>query len=152
LEAGVDYRARVCAIRLTSEGLSLNSPFSPATHFYLPRPEDLASGHSVSRTSKASSDNHLYAVDHHHQAQSISFVYRYRLSLARKFKSLQLFETRTLTDQQWAILIFVGFTLLAICIAIFANVVYSKYNTGLDMPVEDAFASSPPPMSPGMKK
>ena len=47
LEAGVDYRARVCAIRSTNEGVTLTSPFSPATHFVLPRAEELAAALSA---------------------------------------------------------------------------------------------------------
>ncbi|CAF0733122.1 unnamed protein product [Rotaria sordida] len=154
LEAGVDYRVRVCAIRSTSEGLTLNSPFSPATHFVLPRPEDLAAVLSVSKTSN---NNHLINDDHHHHfEQKISLINRYRLLLNRKLKSIQLFESRTLTDQQWAIVIFVGFTLLAIFIAIFANFMYSKYNNGSSISVDNAFSSSSSSssssFSPGIKK
>jgi hypothetical protein len=151
LEAGVDYRARVCAIRSTSEGLALNSPFSSATHFVLPRPEDLAAALSVTRTSNS---NHLLNDNHHHHSeQKLSFINRSRLSINRKLKSLQLFETRTLTDQQWAIVIFVGFTLLAIFIAIFANFMYSKYNNGSSISVDNAFSSSSSSsFSPGIKK
>ncbi len=147
LEAGVDYRARVCAIRSTSEGLALNSPFSSPTHFVLPRPEDLAAALSVTRTS-----NHLLNDDNHSE-QKFSFINRYRLLINRKLKSLQLFESRTLTDQQWAIVIFVGFTLLAIFIAIFANFMYSKYNNGSSISVDNAFSSSSSSsFSPGIKK
>jgi hypothetical protein len=148
LEAGVDYRARVCAIRSTSEGLALNSPFSSATHFVLPRPEDLAAALSVSRTS-----NQNFLNDNAHSDEKFSLINRYRLSINRKLKSLQLFENRTLTDQQWAIVIFVGFTLLAIFIAIFANFMYSKYNNGSSILVDNAFSSSSPSsFSPGIKK
>lgn len=147
LEAGVDYRVRVCAIRSTSEGLTLNSPFSPATHFVLPRPEDLAAALSASKTSS----NHLLN-DGHHSEQKLSFVNRYRSLLSRKLKSIELFESRTLTDQQWAIVIFVGFTLLAIFIAIFANFIYSKYNSGSSISVDNAFSSSSSSFSPGIKK
>ncbi|CAF1051244.1 unnamed protein product, partial [Adineta steineri] len=149
LEAGVDYRARVCAIRSTSEGLALNSPFSPATHFVLPRPEDLAAALSVTRTS----NNHLLNDDNHSE-QKLSFLNRYRLICYRKLKSIQLFESRTLTDQQWAVVIFVGFTLLAIFIAIFANFMYSKYTNGSSISVDNAFSSSSSStsFSPGIKK
>ena len=146
LEAGVDYRARVCAIRSTSEGLSLNSPFSPATHFVLPRPEDLAHALSASRSS-SSFNNHLLTNDHYSHDSSISWLNRTRLLLNRRVKSIQLFETRTLTDQQWAIVIFVGFTLLAIFIAIFANVIYSKYNHDSTLVVENTFTPSTPSSS-----
>ncbi len=150
LEAGVDYRARVCAIRVTSEGLALNSPFSSATHFVLPRPEDLAAALSVSRTS----NNNLLNDNNH--LEKFSLINHYRLLLNRKLKSLQLFESRTLTDQQWAIVIFVGFTLLAIFIAIFANFMYSKYNNSSSISVDNAFSSSSSSssssFSPGIKK
>ncbi|CAF3170217.1 unnamed protein product [Rotaria socialis] len=147
LEAGVDYRVRICAIRSTSDGLTLNSPFSPATHFVLPRPEDLAASISGSKAS----NNHLLSHDHHSD-QKISFINRYRLLLSRKLKSIELFESRTLTDQQWAIVIFVGFTLLAIFIAILANFMYSKYNNGSSIPVDNTFSSSSSSFSPGIKK
>ena len=152
LEAGVDYRVRVCATRLTSEGLSLTSPYSPATHFVLPRPEDLAHALSASRTAgkSSSSNHHLYGSDSHSFDSSISWFDRLRSLIYRKMKSLQLFESRTLTDQQWAVLIFVAFTLLAIFIAIIANVIYSKYNNDSTITMDNnAFASS---ISPGMKK
>lgn len=145
LEAGVDYRARVCAIRSTSEGLSLNSPFSPATHFVLPRPEDLA--HALSASRSSSYNNHLLSADHYSHDSPISWLNRTRLLLSRKVKSIQLFETRTLTDQQWAIVIFVGFTLLAIFIAIFANVIYSKYNYDSTLAVENALTPPTPSSS-----
>ncbi|UJR33220.1 hypothetical protein I4U23_020675 [Adineta vaga] len=151
LEAGVDYRARVCAIRSTSEGLILNSPFSPATHFVLPRAEDLAAALSVTK----SSNTHLSHTDHHSEQQKLSLVNRYRLLMNRKFKSIQLFESRTLTDQQWAIVIFVGFTLLAIFIAIFANFMYSKYTNGSSISVDNASSSSSSSstsFSPGIKQ
>lgn len=152
LEAGVDYRARVCAIRSTSEGLSLNSPFSPATHFVLPRPEDLA--HALSASRSSSYNNHLLSNEHYSHDSPISWLNRTRLLLSRKVKSIQLFETRTLTDQQWAIVIFVGFTLLAIFIAIFANVIYSKYNYDSTLAVENAFTPPTPSssLSPDMNK
>ncbi len=149
LEAGVDYRARVCAIRSTSEGLALNSPFSSATHFVLPRPEDLAAALSASRTS-----THRSSTDETHSEHKFSLINRYRLIVNRKLKSLQLFESRTLTDQQWAIVIFVGFTLLAIFIAILANFMYSKYNNSSSISVDNAFSSSSSSssFSPGIKK
>ena len=134
LEAGVDYRARVYAIRLTNDGLTLNSPFSPATHFVLPGPEGLAAALSVSRTYSSNDD--------HHTEAKLSFLNRYRLLFNRKLKSIQLFESRTLTDQQWAIVIFVGFTLLAIFIAIFANFMYSKYNNNSSISVDNTFSSA----------
>ena len=142
LEAGVEYRARVCAIRSTSEGLSLNSPFSPATQFVLPRPEDLAHALSASRTSS----HRPFSEDRHHSSHenSISLIYRLRSLLSRKLKSIQIFESRTLTDQQWAIVIFIGFTLLTIFIAIFANVIYSKYNNDSTLSVDNSFGSSSP--------
>jgi hypothetical protein len=144
LESGVDYRARVCAIRTTNEGLALNSPFSPATHFVLPRPEDLAAALSASKTL----DNRLLNNDH--CEQQLSLINRYRLIISRKLKSTKLFESRTLTDQQWAFVISVGFALLAIFIAIFANVIYSKYNNDSSISVDNTFSSSLSP--PGMKK
>lgn len=147
LEAGVDYRVRVCAVRATSDGLTLNSPFSPATHFVLPRPEDLAASLSVSKSSNSQSIN-----NNHPSEQRLSLIHRYRLLLNRKIKSIELFESRTLTDQQWAIVIFVGFTLLAIFIAIFANFMYSKYNNGPSISVDNAFSSSSSSFSPGIKK
>ena len=149
LEAGVEYRARVCAIRSTSEGFTLNSPFSSATHFVLPRPEDLAAALSASRTSK-----HHSSFDHHHSETKFSLVNHYRSLFHRKFRSLQIFESRTLTDQQWAIVIFVAFTLLALFIAIFANFMYSKYNNASSISVDNAFssASSSSSFSPGLKK
>nr|ACD54755.1 unknown [Adineta vaga] len=122
LESGVDYRARVCAIRTTNEGLALNSPFSPATHFVLPRPEDLAAALTASKAL----DNRLLKSDINDRQSSL--INRIRLVTSQKLKSMKLFESRTLTDQQWAFVISVGFALLAIFIAIFANVVYSKYN------------------------
>ncbi|CAF4704666.1 unnamed protein product, partial [Rotaria magnacalcarata] len=66
LEPGVDYRARVCVIRTTNEGLSLNSPFSSATHFVLPRPEDLAAALSASKAL----DNRLLNSDNREQQSS----------------------------------------------------------------------------------
>jgi hypothetical protein len=63
---------------------------------------------------------------------------------------MKLFESRTLTDQQWAFVISVGFALLAIFIAIFANVIYSKYNNDSSISVDKTFSSSISP--PGMKK
>jgi hypothetical protein len=149
LEAGVDYRARVCAIRSTSEGLTLHSPFSSATHFVLPRPEDLAAALSVRRIS-----NNNLLNDDNQSEEKLSLINHYRFLLNRKLKSLQLFESRTLTDQQWAIVIFVGFTLLAIFIAIFANFMYSKYNNGSSISVDNAFSSSSSSssFSPGIKK
>lgn len=122
LESGVDYRARVCAVRTTSEGISLYSQFSPATHFVLPRPEDLAAALSASK----SLDNRVLSNDN--RDHKISFINRHRLAIHRKIKLMKLLENRTLTDQQWAFVISVGFALLAIFIAIFANVIYSKYN------------------------
>jgi hypothetical protein len=143
LESGVEYRARVCAIRTTNEGLALNSPFSPSTHFVLPRPEDLAAALSASKPL----DNRLLNNDH--RDQPISFLNRYRSTIYRKFKSMKVFESRTLTDQQWAFVISVGFALLAIFIAIFANVIYSKYNNDSSISVDNTFSSSSPP--PGIK-
>ena len=148
LQAGVDYRARVCAIRLTSEGLTLNSPFSSATHFVLPRPEDLAASFSNTR----SSNHHLLST--HHSVSKYSYLNHYRLLVHDKFQSLKLFENRSLTDQQWAIVIFHGFTFLAICIAILANFLYSKYNYSSTISVDNPFTSpsSSSPFSPGFKK
>jgi hypothetical protein len=139
LESGVEYRARVCAIRTTNEGLSLNSPFSPSTHIVLPRPEDLAAALSASKAL----DNRLLNNDNHDQ--QISFINRYRSTIYRKLKSIKLFESRTLTDQQWAFVISIGFALLAIFIAIFANVIYSKYNNDSSLSVDNTFSSSSPP-------
>lgn len=150
LEAGVEYRARVCAIRSTSEGFTLNSPFSSATHFVLPRPEDLAAALSASRSS--ANHHHHSFIDDHHSDGKLSLVNRYRSLVNRKIRSLQLFESRTLTDQQWAIVIFVAFTLLALFIAIFANFMYSKYNNASSISVDNAFASSSSSFSPGLKK
>ncbi len=99
----MEYRARVCAIRTTNEGLALNGPFSPSTHFVLPRPEDLAAALSASK----SLDNRL--LNQETRDQSISLLTRYRSTIHRKFKSIRLFESRTLTDQQWAFVISVGF-------------------------------------------
>jgi hypothetical protein len=149
LEAGVDYRARVCAIRSTSEGLTLTSPFSPATHFVLPRPEDMAAALSATRTS----NTHLLA-DNPHGEHRLSLFNRYRSLLSRKLKSVQVFESRTLTDQQWAVVIFVGFTLLAIFIAIFANFMYSKYTSGSSVSVDNTSSTSSPStsFSPGIKQ
>ncbi|CAF1000984.1 unnamed protein product [Adineta steineri] len=152
LESGVDYRVRVCAIRTTDEGLTLNSPFSPATHFVLPRPGDLPTVLSNSKLL----DNRLLNNNDNHD-QHISFLNRYRLICSRKFKSLKLFESRTLTDQQWAFVISVGFALLAIFIAIFANVIYSKYNNDSTLSVDNTFSStttssSSSSSSPGIKK
>ena len=133
LEAGVDYRARVCAIRTTSEGLTLTSPFSPATHFVLPRMEELVAAAAATLSpSRTTSDQR--------ESQPSSFT-RLRSSIGRKLRSIQLFESRTLTDQQWAFVISVGFALLAIFIAIFANVIYSKYN---HHSVDNAVDSSSP--------
>ncbi|CAF1622355.1 unnamed protein product [Adineta ricciae] len=153
LEAGVDYRVRVCAIRSTNEGVTLTSPFSPATHFVLPRAEDLAAALSASR----SSNTHLANDNHHSEQQKVSLINRYRSLVSRKLKSIQLFESRTLTDQQWAIVIFVGFTLLAIFIAIFANFMYSKYTNGSSISVDNASSSSSSSssstsFSPGIKQ
>jgi hypothetical protein len=134
LESGVEYRARVCTIRTTSEGVALNSPFSPSTQFVLPRPEDLAAALSASKTF----DNRSNTSDIRDQQNS--FIKACRPTLYRKFKSIKLFENRTLTDQQWAFVISVGFALLAIFIAIFANVIYSKYNHDS---VDNTFSSSP---------
>ncbi|UJR13965.1 hypothetical protein I4U23_000968 [Adineta vaga] len=137
LESGVDYRARVCAIRTTNEGLALNSPFSPATHFVLPRPEDLAAALTASKAL----DNRLLKSDINDRQSSL--INRIRLVTSQKLKSMKLFESRTLTDQQWAFVISVGFALLAIFIAIFANVVYSKYNNDSSISVDNTFFSSP---------
>ncbi len=139
LESGVEYRARVCAIRTTNEGLALNSPFSPSTQFVLPRPEDLAASLSASKTFDNRSNNSDI------RDQQNSLINRYRSIIYRKLKSIKLFESRTLTDQQWAFVISVGFALLAIFIAIFANVIYSKYNHDL---VDNTFSSAPPPPPP----
>lgn len=121
LESGVDYRARVCALRLTSEGLLLNSPFSSATHFTLPRIEEIQTNSRInehpSRTAKVE-----------HRDTSISLINRCFSSIHRKFQFWSTFESRTLTDQQWAFVISVGFALLAVFIAIFANFIYSKLN------------------------
>ncbi len=136
LESGVEYRARICAIRTTNEGLALSSPFSSATHFVLPRPEDFAA--AALSTSKTS--------DNDNRDQQISFINRYRLNIYRKFKSMNLFESRTLTDQQWAFVISVGFALLAVFIAIFANVIYSKYNNDSSISGDNTFSS------PGINK
>jgi hypothetical protein len=146
LESGVEYRARVCAIRTTNEGLSLNSPFSPATHFVLPRPEDLAAALSASKTL----DNRLLNNDN--RDQQISFINRYRSIIYRKLKSIKLFENRTLTDQQWAFVISVGFALLAIFIAIFANVIYSKYNNDSSISIDNTFSSTSSSFPPLIKK
>ncbi|CAF1510408.1 unnamed protein product, partial [Rotaria sordida] len=148
LESGVDYRARVCAIRTTNEGLSLYSPFSPATHFVLPRPEDLAAALSASKTL----DNRLLNNDN--REQQLSFINRYRSLIYRKFKSMKLLENRTLTDQQWAFVISVGFALLAIFMAIFANVIYSKYNNDASISVDNTFSPSSSSSSsfPGIRK
>jgi hypothetical protein len=143
LESGVDYRARVCAIRTTNEGLTLNSPFSPATHFVLPRPEDLAAGLTATKNA-----DHRQLSSDVNDAQ-ISLLDRSRLAVARKIKSMKLFESRTLTDQQWAFVISIGFALLAIFIAIFANVVYSKYNNDASLSVDNTFSS--PSSSPGIQ-
>lgn len=138
LESGVEYRARVCAIRTTSEGLTLNSPFSSPTQFVLPRPEDLAAALSASRTIDPRSMNSDL------REPPISSLTRYRSIIYRKFQSMKLFENRTLTDQQWAFVISVGFALLAIFIAIFANVIYSKYNHDSSISVEKPFSSVSP--------
>jgi hypothetical protein len=122
LESGVDYRARVCAIRMTNEGLLLNSPYTPATQFVLPRPGDLAATLSTTKTVDHRSTNADRRESHG------SLISRSCSSIHRKLQSMKLFESRTLTDQQWAFVISVGFALLAIFIAIFANVIYSKYN------------------------
>ena len=135
LESGVEYRARVCAIRTTDEGLLLNSPFSPPTQFVLPRPEDLAAALLASKNS----DHRLGNSDNH---QQVSFLSRSRSSIYRKLKSLNLFENRTLTDQQWAFVISVGFALLAIFIAIFANVIYTKYNHDSSISNDQTLSSS----------
>lgn len=142
LESGVDYRARVCAIRTTDEGLSLNSPFSPATHFVLPRPEDLAAALSASK----SLDNRLLHNDN--REQQLTIFNRCRSSIHRKFKLIKLFENRTLTDQQWAFVISVGFALLAIFIAIFANVIYTRYNNDASRSVDHTLSPSSSPSSP----
>jgi len=55
---------------------------------------------------------------------------------------LNLFENRTLTDQQWAFVISVGFALLAIFIAIFANVIYTKYNHDSSISNDQTLSSS----------
>ena len=138
LESGVEYRARVCAIRTTSEGLTLNSPFSSPTQFVLPRPEDLAAALSASRPIDHRSTNSDL------REPPISSLNRYRSIIYRKFQSMKLFENRTLTDQQWAFVISVGFALLAIFIAIFANVIYSKYNHDSSMSVEKTLSSATP--------
>lgn len=136
LESGVEYRARVCAIRTTNEGLALNSPFSPSTHFVLPRPEDLAAALSASKTI----DNRL--LTNENREQQLSTLNRIRSTIYRKFKSIKLFESRTLTDQQWAFVISVGFALLAIFIAIFANVIYSKYNNDSSISIDNSYSST----------
>jgi hypothetical protein len=59
---------------------------------------------------------------------------------------MNLFESRTLTDQQWAFVISVGFALLAVFIAIFANVIYSKYNNDSSISADNTFSS------PGINK
>lgn len=138
LESGVEYRARVCAIRTTNEGLALNSPFSPSTHFILPRPEDLSSPLSSTKPI----DNRLLNNDN--RDQQTSLLNRYRTIIYRKFQTIQLFENRTLTDQQWAFVISVGFALLAIFIAIFANVIYSKYNNDSSLSIDNTFSSPSP--------
>ncbi|CAF1539479.1 unnamed protein product [Adineta ricciae] len=137
LESGVDYRARICAIRTTNEGIALNSSFSPATHFVLPRPEDLAAALTVSKTLENRSINANVNEQH------VSLMNRIRCDIHRKLKSMKLFESRKLTDQQWAFVISVGFALLAIFIAIFANVIYSKYNNDSILPVDKTFSSPP---------
>jgi hypothetical protein len=144
LESGVEYRARVCAIRTTNEGLTLNSPCSPSTQFVLPRPEDLAAALSASKTLDNRSNNPDI------RDQQSSLINRYRSTIYRKLKSIKLFESRTLTDQQWAFVISVGFALLAIFIAIFANVIYSKYNHDSSISVDNTFSSSSSP-TPGIK-
>jgi len=121
LESGVDYRARVCALRLTSEGLLLNSPFSPATHFTLPRIEEI-------RFISRGNENPIRSTKIEQRETSISLLNRCFSSINRKLKLGKLFESRTLTDQQWAFVISVGFALLAVFIAIFANYIYSKVN------------------------
>ena len=148
LESGVEYRARVCAIRTTSEGLALNSPFSPSTQFVLPRPEDLAAALSASKTFDSRSTNSDLRESHlqqpQQQQQQSSSLNRCRSMIYRKFQSIKFFENRTLTDQQWAFVISVGFALLAIFIAIFANVIYSKYNHDSTISVEKTFSSATP--------
>lgn len=129
LESGVDYRARVCVLRLTSEGLLLNSPYSSATHFILPRAEDI----------KRSTEVRPVRVEHRESLRST--VNRSLHSMYRKISFWKLFESRTLTDQQWAFVISVGFALLAMFIAIFANYIYSKVN---HHSFDDGISSSSP--------
>ena len=118
----------------------MSSSFSPATHFVLPRPEDLAAALSVSKTLENRS------VNANVNEQHVSLMNRIRCDIHRKLKSMKLFESRKLTDQQWAFVISVGFALLAIFIAIFANVIYSKYNNDSILPVDKTFSS------PGIKQ
>ena len=139
LESGLDYRARVCAIRMTNEGLLLNSPYSAATHFVLPRVGDLAASLPPTKTTDHRSTNADRRESHG------SLISRSCSSIYRKLESMKLFESRTLTDQQWAFVISVGFALLAIFIAIFANVIYSKYNNHRS--VDNTISPSSP--SPG---
>jgi hypothetical protein len=109
----------------------------------LPRAEDLAAA-ALSNSKKL--DNRLLNIDN--REQQISLFNQYRSTIYRNLKSIKLFESRTLTDQQWAFVISVGFALLAIFIAIFANVIYSKYNNDSSISVDNTFSSS----SPGIKK
>lgn len=126
LQSGVDYRARVYAIRLTVEGPTLNSPYSPAAQLALPRPEEILANLSKS-------------VNVERRENNFSVFQRIRSSAHRKLKSFKIFESRTLTDQQWAFVISVAFALLAIFIAIFANVIYSKYNSS---PIDNSVSST----------
>ena len=121
LESGVDYRARVCVLRLTSEGLLLNSPYSPATHFTLPGVEKIP-------LSSRGNEHPTRSSRVEQREPSISFVRRCFSSINRKLQLEKFFESRTLTDQQWAFVISVGFALLALFIAILANYIYSKVN------------------------
>lgn len=137
LESGVDYRARVCAIRMTNEGLLLNSPYSAATHFVLPRAGDSAATLPPVKTTDHRSTNADRRESHG------SLISRSCSSVYRRLESMKLFESRTLTDQQWAFVISVGFALLAIFIAIFANVIYSKYNNHRSVDNTISSSSSP---------
>lgn len=99
----------------------MNSPFSPATHFTLPRIEEI-------RVNSRGNENSIRSAKIEQRETSISFLNRCFTSINRKLKLEKFFESRTLTDQQWAFVISVGFALLAVFIAIFANYIYSKVN------------------------
>ncbi|CAF1136420.1 unnamed protein product, partial [Didymodactylos carnosus] len=161
LEPGIDYYVRVCAIRVTNEGILLNGSYSPVTHFILPRPDELLQQQQQrSLNNRSSSNNYPHNIStssnnntiqerllssslssssfsHHHASNSASSTITSTKNpglsnkcisfIQRKMKTYTTFESRQLTDQEWAVIIFICFTLLAIFVAVMANFIYTKY-------------------------